>query len=506
MSAQDVINAVNTLRAQATSLVNTVSVPLSSLQAYASQAAASAAAAAQSAIDAANNAGGNPGGGSGGSGANTMLVKVKSALAASPANYSAIPRTSTPVLTASGKSVPSAYGSNYIRHWLNGTSGSNGSGDLGTITVRMSQTNIGPVLGGGINFNTDDGSSSTQWNSQKGNLTDFAADWSGCFYGFNYTGRRFSYNHQSFSGSSVMVDGNLVNTYGSGPEGYITVDLGSTGNRNIVIRGNPDFWHSELITESSATVTPYNPLSGGKLKVAFSGDSYSYAQSYSQNGLGFLEAVTAMIGGGHWIASAAGGTGFSSNNQDTSLRNAIHADRLALVNTYGADVIFAICSINDGWPSSPVKTLDTDGTTVITTTVDTQTAMQTWLSSVRAANPNSVIVMVTPWAPKQSYITAGSTYLLKRDAMVSLLSSVSGPWIFMDGLVGRWATSANTNSGSGTGPWITGDGNTANPTGTGNADTWIGDDTVHPTSAGAIGLATYMVNYFRAAIASMPTT
>ena len=132
-------------------------------------------------------------------------------------------------------------------------------------------------------------------------------------------------------------------------------------------------------------------------------------------------------------------------------------------------------------------------------------SMKTVLQGARAANPESVLVAVGPWAPSEINGTNPSgTYIARMNAISEIVEALPGPWVVLDNLRGNWRTSKGTSRGALRGPWQTGEGKTGAPTGVGNGDTWLNADGVHPTTpVGITGLAEVLTSELRAALASM---
>lgn len=120
---------------------------------------------------------------------------------------------------------------------------------------------------------------------------------------------------------------------------------------------------------------------------------------------------------------------------------------------------------------------------------------------LRAALPQSVLVALAPWAPRQNLPT-DPVAQSKADAIAAALTAAGGRWIFIDNLNGGWRASSGANS-AGTGPWQTGTGNSAAPRGDGNADLYLSADGVHPNPAGSLYLAQRLAVDLRSALSSL---
>lgn len=120
---------------------------------------------------------------------------------------------------------------------------------------------------------------------------------------------------------------------------------------------------------------------------------------------------------------------------------------------------------------------------------------------LRSALPQSVLVALGPWAPRQNLPT-DPVAQSKADAILSALSAAGGHWVFVDNLNGGWRCSSGA-SNVGTGPWQTGTGNTGTPRGDGNGDLYLNSDGVHPNTAGSLYLAQRLATDLRSALLSL---
>lgn len=268
-------------------------------------------------------------------------------------------------------------------------------------------------------------------------------------YRLSIDGRKVSDLMQSSGGT----------TAGSGH--MLTVDLGSAAPRRIRL----DFVtmpFGGVYLPPGASMWQV-PLRGGRLMLL--GDSISDGA-----------AGNAGAGGGTWFARAArllgstdaweqgrGGTGYI-----TPGAYAVFQDRIALdVIPYSPDRLIVWGGYNDNTGSQPAI----------------GTAAASLYSALKAALPACQMYVLGCWAPTGS--PAGS--ITNTDATLRTQAAAAG-LPFISPVTG--ACYDVTGSLVAThGPWITGTGKVGATTGTGNADTWISSDGVHPTDTGHIGLA-----------------
>lgn len=271
------------------------------------------------------------------------------------------------------------------------------------------------------------------------------------------------------------------------------IDFGSVASgagRKIVIQGQalPNLWLSEVSVSAGAAIVPYDwHADTGRVSAAYLGDSYGIINpDYSLVGLPLVPYIAELCGFGALTQSSIGGTGYNTNGGSVDYPNALDSNRLDVVTRESPTVIIVALGVNDPGDASTVS------------------AMQTLYAALRTRCPQALIVAVPPWAPGQTAgANPGGKYQAMRTALYSTFAGVSGPWIIVDNLAGRYATSKGTNSGAGTGPWLTGDGNAGAPTGSGNADTYMSADVPHLTAAGNKAFAELFAASYKAAVASM---
>lgn len=209
----------------------------------------------------------------------------------------------------------------------------------------------------------------------------------------------------------------------------------------------------------------------------------SYGQGASTNWFlgGPFSVAASLLGIPHIDINAMGGTGyapvyspyaFTSNPGNTFVARV--SDSVVAV----PDLFMTGGSINDdyGIAIPPLYNTVADANAAF------ELAVNTYYVALRTALPNSVLAAMGPWAPKQSIPTSPIAQG-KLDIITQALKSVSGPWVLIDNLNGGWINSSGA-SGPQTGPWQTGTGTVAAPTGQGNGDIYVSADGTHPTTVG----------------------
>ncbi len=444
---------------------------------------------------------------------NATVAALKTAFAAAPASHSAIPTTTvgTVVLGTIGDKlnpirIPGASGT-YVRHWMqNGTSGGGNNGgkvaDLTQVAVVKELSSLGPTIGGAAELISPDGSSREKaygaggaWSTKSGSIADFAI-------GFTLTGRAFGVPSRfSFSTAHVYVSENggpltLCAQKMTWPEdeSYSYMDFGTVATRNIVWIGQGGIEAGEIVVAPTATMAPFD-WTTGKFLYGWMGDSWGQT---GENVRGFTlpQASAKLLGASHIVGSTIGGTGFIANAPNAEFPN-------------GSQPAGTDATRLSAWTSGTPLLLDCS--LIVNDDIANPTALRAAIDTVlnggRAACPDALI-LVTMWNSQgsRSTNTSGNEYL-KMLIIRERARLMTGKWIILDCFNGTWETSDGTSRATALGPMITGEGSVASPTGTGNADTWIDNNSGrHPTSVGVIGIANYKAARVKEAIASMTSS
>lgn len=247
-------------------------------------------------------------------------------------------------------------------------------------------------------------------------------------------------------------------TPGSGH--LITIDLGSAIPRRIRLDFST-FPFGGIYIAPTATMWSL-PLAGGRLAVL--GDSISDGSAMNTGaGCGtWVDRVGRLLGCTDVWRQGRGGTGYI-----TAGSFAIFQDRLANdIILYSPDRLIIWGGYNDSGGSQPAIA----------------TAAALVFSTVQAALPNCQMTVIGCWSPTGSPSSGqvNTTATLKAAAASAGLPFISP----QDGAIYNAAGTLVATHGT----WITGTGHVGATTGSGNADLYVGSDTVHPTDAGHIYL------------------
>lgn len=426
--------------------------------------------------------------------ADDVVPALKAALATAPTNVAGIQNLTGVTVTYSASTAPPD--TPYARHWIAGNGKDNDSGSSANSRVNEIASCFNfegwePVnIGGPVVASCSDGSQAQYFHAAKSVVVDAENNTiqtdNPIVFGIT-TNSRYLYMP---SGAGYRAQIEVVDAAGAGrvlslalqwPTGYhhgqCKIDFGSVAERNIVFRSIGDFWFSEFSITPGATCVPYSPLSGGRVKGAFLGDSYSQGAGDGTKGLCFLHSLATLMGIGAFTASTIGGTGYYAPNVGNPLvwPSAQSPVRQGYINEASPQTVVSLLSINDPQDQPLVRD-----------------AMVSVLTALRAANPSAMLVVATPFCPNEaSGQNPGGKYQIFRGWLREIMPTLGGRWIFLDGLEGSYLTSAGTSALVGSGPWQKGDGSTTTVDGT------------HPTEPEFTVIENRINDTYRAALASM---
>jgi len=254
---------------------------------------------------------------------------------------------------------------------------------------------------------------------------------------FVHDGSRFEIKGRGGSTYILLVDGQLAPlSYFSSPSAggidavNTAVDFGVRARRRIALyMVNSGF--AGITTGQLDTLEPWDMA--GLPAVSFMTDSYGSAPGDVFIAGPYWSAAM-RLGLFRFQASVGGGSGYTAVGTGNAAFTA--SGRLAYMNRNSPDVVVVAGGINDGLGGM-------------------QAAATTVFTSIRSANPSSVIVATGPWTPSTAQISAAPS---KRDAILAAMQALTGPWVFIDNVSGTWLNSVGKSGSIGNGPWQTGDG------------------------------------------------
>lgn len=425
----------------------------------------------------------------------TPLALAKAAAASAPITVASIPTRAGPAPTLLPSGVTPSWP--YQRYWISGNGTNNGNSTaadnprLDTVAFIYNFSKWSK-MSSDITNSFNDGSKADYWVS--GGLYATGGSYGGpqAYIGIKTNSRYVAMPSQTFCLMSLIVDGKIIAPsidYTANNQ-YAVWDLGTNEERNLVFVGSSGTWISEVVIENGAKIAPYDFTANQPVTISFTGDSYMGYQAMEQTGMTFVDMQARLLGALATTATYVGGTGYRAQINDDPATRASSPQRMARFTESKPTIMMVEIGINDPWPGTGPTTVE---------------SMKTVLQGARAANPDSVLVVVGPWEPNESDTTnPDGQDIAVMNAISTVVEALPGPWVVLDNIRGSWKTSKGTVRGSLRGPWQTGDGRQGAPTGKGNGDTWVSTDGVHPSEpVGIIGLAEVLTAELRAALASM---
>lgn len=306
-------------------------------------------------------------------------------------------------------------------------------------------------------------------------------NWSGMVWGFEFETDAPTFEVPIFGPGEInlLIDDewaraeSLVFTNTAGQRGLVSVAFGDGTSdyaqpRRIRVLGiglTASLIRTPSISEVWATSAPKPPRWGWITD--------SFGQGRTEGGpmpehIGYR--VSRLFGATDVISSSVGGTGFM-NPGPTVPTTKKYRDRLGDLIDNECEVAFFLGGYND----------------TAYTQADIQGEMQACYDETRAGLPQAPIVFVVP-----TYANTGQTvsvnWTKSRDAALAVVQGSADTHAYLiDPLVGKWYAGDGTESDA-QGQWLTGNGRTGNPLGSGNTDLYVGGsdgaDVVHPSPAG----------------------
>lgn len=418
------------------------------------------------------------GGGSGGSASRALAIArlQKAAIDSAAIRGGGIPVMPTakkPTITVLPNSGDLPTFPNYYRYWIEANNPVNGEGGLGRFIVGGTAEGWAPVFGGGVNFNSNDGSSTVYYAPKDSGLTAlWVASGTLAFY---FDGRYLAvpcrhWDWQLFVDDEIYSDTGPIAPNQGTNNATIQLDFGTRGWRKILLRSSADLWLPEILCQRGDTLVPLTKDQLG-LTINFGADSYGQYGGRALSGLPYLQFIGALVNSRAGRENAIGGTGFASPNANdpATYPAIIQNERLTDINYGTPDIVAFLLGVNDAYPVSLV-----DG-------VSTLSAISLALSTTRTNHPDALLYCVSPLTLEQNKAENPTLSPMQvRDAIKTILNQTAGPWIMADSLAGLIYTSDGKTLADGNIPWITGNGNIGNVQGEGNSDVYVGTDD-HPS-------------------------
>lgn len=426
-----------------------------------------------------------------------IVAKALAAAQAVPSSVAGLSFVSPVPTRTAGAAQGDLPGYAYKRHGITRRASSTGALDpsiaaldCDDITTTWNKVNRSKDYRGAVEIQND-GSDYEQYESTPGG-GDGTGNRGGTYYGAKITSRYVSLGTEAGNTMQIQVGDAyikdaLVWTVNNAP---IVLDFGTVAARDITFRGGPSFLWAGFAAEQGSIIVPRDFMSN-RTSWAFLGDGYLTSNALTSVGCHAPELLMRLCGGGAHVTSAIFGSGYSSAGNGITFDN---DTRISIATQPNADVIAVMGGMEDAWP------------TASGTGKDTLAAIQKVIRNIRSARPGALLVIVSPWAPKQSVAAAtGSAAKSIRAAQLTELASTAGQWMHIDPIDGTWRTSNGKTRPSATGAWQTGDGRVGATTGTGNGDTWVANDARTLTDAGVVGVSNLFAEAFRGALSALAT-
>jgi hypothetical protein len=293
----------------------------------------------------------------------------------------------------------------------------------------------------------------------------------------------------------TRIDGNGRGPALDAPNTYVRFDFGSATPRRVSLYARSSQGPCAIAVAGDDEVLPWDR--SAEASMGAMGDSYGGYPGLLWRSGGPMWEAAARLGIPHLDLNAIGGTGYAPNSAP-GFGNAGDAFEARLgSSTFSApDLFITAGGINDNNSLAlfPYATAED-------ARLGFEAAVNRYYRALRQALPQSLLVALGPWAPRQATPT-DPVALSKAEAVRTALAAAGGPWVFLDHLRGGWQCSSGA-SATGSGPWQTGTGNTGAPTGSGNGDLYVNPDGTHPTVAGVLHLGARMAEDIRAALATL---
>lgn len=300
-------------------------------------------------------------------------------------------------------------------------------------------------LGGGTQTANVGGIQSSFWNNGHGGSASFYTD-----------APKIMISAFANNGNGCFIeveDTPLSDTYflaASGTSGNV-LDWTSVGGRKTRrVRVYCDQLHGVSVMDGVSQVWATAPPS---FSIAFTGDSISQGSGNGPFGAGNYDAgrrFARMIGCDSVCNNGVGGTGF--NQLANGIYNYQASAQLFSILNPAPDVVFVAGNVNDVASFSSAQR---------------QVNILAYLNYVRGILPGTMIVIFGPWG---SSLNASPALRAAEADLATVIGQFNDPNVFFIPLIAR----ASGN------PWIWGTGRTQAPTGSGNADIYVGADGVHP--------------------------
>ena len=264
---------------------------------------------------------------------------------------------------------------------------------------------------------------------------------------------------------SLIVDGQIVPSkalscsrgLGGGWEaGTVTMNFGSRVVRDIWLQTGLNVAYIKV--GPNDTVYPVGDQTEPQLTVV--GDSYLQVESATYSSGAIALEIGARLGIRKVAVDSIGGTGYYNSGGDLGNLN----DRLPGHAADASTIYLIMAGLNDygDLTGSPIELVWPSRSAY-------ESAVLGYMQGLRAAQPNSLIVVTAPFCPvppmsDSTYVANPATntsglgdFLYKAQVHKSSIQQISGPWVYVDVLMGSgWLNSSGATGDATNLQWFTG--------------------------------------------------
>ena len=281
------------------------------------------------------------------------------------------------------------------------------------------------------------------------------------------------------------------------PNAWTRFDFGSRALRDVSLYARSSQGPCALAVDADDRISAWDRSAEPSMTAVT--DSYGGAPSPRWGISGPFWEAAAALGIPHLDIDAIGGTGYAPNNTNVDTRNAGNRFAARLAGTVDAapDLVVVAGGINDNNSAAAPPLY----ATAQEARQRFDAEVESYFSALRAALPQSVLVALAPWSPRERQ-PADPVEVSKAETVRAALARSGGPWVFIDNLRGGWRSSSGASGGT-PGPWQTGTGHSGRPAGNGNGDQYLSADGVHLNAAGSAYLGARLAADLRAALQTL---
>jgi hypothetical protein len=215
------------------------------------------------------------------------------------------------------------------------------------------------------------------------------------------------------------------------PNAWTRFDFGGRALRDVSVYARSSQGPCALAFAAGDRVSAWDR--SAEASMAAIADSYGGAPSERWGISGPFWEAAALLGIPHVDLDAIGGTGYAPQNTNADTRDAGNRFAARLASTVDAqpDLLIVAGGINDNHSQAAPPLF----ATAAEARGRFETEVREFYAAARAALPQSLIVALSPWAPREQ-VPPSAVELSKAEIVQQALQAAGGPWIFIDNLRG----------------------------------------------------------------------